>query len=172
MSRQASSVRITVAVSLAALVIGAGTMTAASAAANAPVGPHQYFSATVNGSSGDAGRVAIWMACYGPIQPGQTGHPVRGQTVGVKLVPVPSSDTSPLGYTGNRATSIGAFFGAPPPATPSGGSYVRFTSYGTKAIPTSLVLPCSGTGQVTSVPLPLDPSAHSIAVPVSFVGQP
>jgi hypothetical protein len=170
-SRRASSARITVAVSLAALIIAAGTMTA-SGAANAPVGPHQYFSATVNGSNGDAGRVAIWMACYGPIQPGQTGHPVRGQTVGVRLVPVPSTDTSPLGYTGNRATSIGAFFGAPQPATPSGTSYVQFTSYGTKAIPTSLLLPCSGTGQVTFVPLPLDHSAHSIAVPVSFVGQP
>lgn len=158
-----------------ALLGGAGVTGRSLAAANtrARVGPHQAFTASVNGSTGEQGRAAIAMACFGPIQPGETGHPMPGQTVGVKLVPAPSSSSTALGYTGDRGTSIGAFFGAPPPNGDwQGASYVRFTSYHTMAIPTSLVLPCSGTGQVTFVALPLDPSERSIAVPVSFVGQP
>lgn len=115
--------------------------------------------------------MTILTTCVGPIHPGETGHPLGGQTVGVRLVPVPGSRTSSLGYTGNRGTSIGAFFGAPPPS-PSGSSYVSFTVYGTKPIPTSLVLPCAGRGQVTFVPLPLQPPARTIAVPVAFAGQP
>jgi hypothetical protein len=72
------------------------------------------------------------------------------------------------GYTGNSATSIGVFFGAPPPA--AGPGQVSFTRYGVpKAIPTSLELPCGGSGQVTFVPFPQSPpTSRAATVPVVF----
>ena len=149
-------------------VIRASTAGASSVA----IDPHDYFTATVNGSTGETGPVTIWMACAGPITPGETGHPLAGQTVAVKLVPTPSSGTGVLGYTGTSGTSIGAFFGAPPPGARSSSSYVAFNVYRTKTIPVTTVLPCSGGGRVTFVPLPLLPPAQTIAVPVRFVGQP
>lgn len=132
------------------------------------VAPRQHFTAEVNGASGESHPAVIRMACFGPIRPGETGHPMGGQTVAVERVP-PSTPGS--GYTGDRANSIGAFFGAPPPGA-ANSSYVRFAEYGTKAIPTSLELPCSGSGKVSFVPLPSQPPARDVEVPVDFVGQP
>ena len=175
MRRRAIVCRLGLAAAIAAPLAVAGT-TIAGSAAGGPVGPHQYFTASVNGSNGAAHPVVIRMACFGAIRPGQTGHPFAGQTVGVSRLPVPSpAAATTIGYTGDRATSIGAFFGPPPPAgapVPPSAGYVDFTAYGTQAIPTSLLLPCGGSGQVTFVPLPLDPSERSVAVPVEFVGQP
>jgi hypothetical protein len=160
--------------SAALLAMIAGTFVVEDAVAShgkSPIKPHQHFTATVNGSSGQPNPVTIGMACFGPIQPGQTGHPFAGQTVGVSRAPASNPNA---GYTGDRGTSIGAFFGAPPPSTPTptSSSYVRFTRYGTKPIPTSLELPCAGSGQVTFVPLPLIPGSRDVVVPVRFVGQP
>lgn len=155
----------------AAAAVG-GATPAGAAGPHHSVAPKQYFTAAVNGRTGEQGPVAIQMACAGPVQPGKTGHPLSGQTVGITQIYPPSRDTTTVGYTGDRGTTIGAFFGAPPPAANAASSYVNFTRYGTKAIPTSLVLPCSGSGQVTFVALPLDPSGRSTAVPVTFVGQP
>jgi hypothetical protein len=173
MSRHASGFGIAVVAPLVALIAAAATIASASAAVSGPtpIGPHQFFRATVNGATGDQGRVNIGLGCVGPIHPGETGHPLPDQMVGVQFMQPPPSSI-PLGYTGDRGTSIGAFFGAPPPRSPSSASYVNFTSYGLKGIPTTLVLPCSGTGQVTFVALPLDPSERSTAVPVRFVPQP
>lgn len=162
--------RLSAAASLA--IAGVAWLAPGASASGAPIGPQQFFSATVNGSTGETHRAVVAMACYGAIHPGETGHPITGQHVAVTRVLTGSAGTAALGYTGNRATSIGVFFGAPPPRAASTASHVTFSRYGTKGIPTSLVLPCSGTGQATFVPLPLDPSEHSIAVPVSFVGQP
>jgi hypothetical protein len=39
-------------------------------------------------------------------------------------------------------------------------------------LPTSLLLPCSGSGTVTFVALPKSPSERSFNVPVTFDGQP
>jgi len=148
---------------------GAVAIGRASAGHAGYIAPKQYFTATVNGRTGHPNPVVIRMACFGPIRPGQTGHPMSGQTVAVARV-YPSSSA---GYTGNRGTSIGAFFGAPPPGTPSSSTgYVRFTFYGSKPIPTSLELPCAGSGRVSFVPLPVDPTSRDVTVPVSFVGQP
>ena len=164
---------IAIAAPLVALIAAAATLapTAVAASAQMRIGPHQFFRATVNGATGEQRRVNIGVGCVGPIHPGETGHPLPNQMVGVQFMQPPPSPI-PLGYTGNRGTSIGAFFGAPPPGAPPSASYVRFTSYGLRGIPTSLVLPCSGTGQVTFVALPLDPSERSTAVPVRFVPQP
>jgi hypothetical protein len=172
MSRHASGRGIAMTVPLVVLVAAAAALAPASAVASAQtrIGPQQFFRATVNGASGAQGPVVIGVGCVGPVHPGETGHPLPDQMVGVQQMYPPS--TIPLGYTGDRGTSIGAFFGAPPPGAVSGASYVRFTSYGVRGIPTTMVVPCSGTGQVTFVPLPLDPSARTTAVPVRFVPQP
>jgi hypothetical protein len=150
----------------AALAVATPVM--AAAGSHSKVAPHEFFSATVNGSTGEEGPVKVAVVCAGP---SATGHPLAGQTVGVKLVPVPSSGATSLGYTGSNGTSIGAFFGAPPPANGTGAGSVNFRVYRTKLIPTSLVLPCSGSGHVTFVPLPNLPPAQGISIPVEFWSQ-
>ena len=141
------------------------------------VKPGQVFSATVNGQSGVGGPVTIAMACFGPVHPGETGHPMAGQTVAVLG---PNVVIGTPGNTGAHGTEIGAFFGPPPPAaartaapvTSSGGP-VSFRRYVHQAIPTAEVLACSGTGRVTFVALPMSPGTSSdVVVPVSYVGQP
>jgi hypothetical protein len=131
-----------------------------------PVRPHQHFIGRINGRTGRPHRVVIKMACFGAVRPGETGHPMGGQTVAVQMV----DGGRATGYTGT-GTTIGAFFGAPPPSADSA-SYVAFHVYRSKKIPTSLSLPCSGSGTVTFVALPLNFHEHSFGVPVSFVGQP
>ncbi|TMB91665.1 MAG: hypothetical protein E6J45_04935 [Chloroflexi bacterium] len=140
-----------------------------SAGGSPPVKPRQHFTAGINGSPGVPNPATILMACFGPILPGQTGHPFGGQTIAVRKV---TRKTPGAGYTGTRATSIGGFFGLPPPAAPPASTFVSFIRYGQQEIPTSLVLPCAGPGQVTFIGLPLDPSERDVAVPVVFVGQP
>jgi hypothetical protein len=151
--------------------VSLGLSGVASAQPSSRVGPDQAFRALVNGHSGYPAPVTINMACFGPSQPGQTGHPTAGQSVTVLLG---AATVSQAGFTGPNATSIGVFFGPPPPASRSGAGPVTFTRYGVpKAIPTSLVLPCSGTGRVTFVPLPMSPpTSRAAVVPVRFVGQP
>ena len=162
------SIMVGAAAAIASVVV-VGPVASASGAA---IRPHQYFIAEVNGRTGETLPAEIAMACFGPVQPGETGHPMAGQTVGVREVGPAAPATVALGYTGNRARSIGVFFGAPPPASASAPTFIDLTHYGPTAIPTSLVLPCGGTGHATFEPLPLDPSAHGVAVPVTFVGQP
>jgi hypothetical protein len=138
----------------------------AGAATHPKVGAHQYFEGLVNGSLGTTGRPAlIKVVCPGP--DGRTGHPLGKQTLEVELSKAVLAGS---GYTGNDATSISAFFGAPPP-TAAGPGAVSFTRYGVaKAIPTSLELPCSGSGHVTFVPFPESPpTSRSASVAVEFV---
>jgi hypothetical protein len=158
--------------------IAATMVFAASASATVPpqgkVGPNQFFAALVNGQSGVATPATINMACFGPVKPGQMGHPMAGQTVEVLRPEVILTDD---GYTGSQATSITAFFGPPPPssvATAPKTSTVTFRRYGVaKKIPTSLLLPCGGTGTVYFVPLPMSPpTSQPATIPVSYVGQP
>jgi hypothetical protein len=154
---------------IAALSLGVADVAGAQPVVH--VGPNQYFTASVNGSNGYPQPVVIRMACFGPISLGQTGHPMAGQTVEVSLA---GPNTTHTGFTGPSATSIGAFFGPPPPLVSAGGGDVNFTDYGVaKPIPTSLNLPCGGRGQVTFVPLPMSPpTSRPAVVPVYYVGQP
>ena len=130
-----------------------------------PIGPHQSFVGLINGSDGVEGPVGINMACFGPVRPGQRGHPMAGQSVGVAGREV-AAET--FGRTGSEGTSIVAFFGFPATATGS----VTFHRRVTVKIPTSLYLPCSGSGTVTFVALPKRSRARSFSVPVAFAGQP
>jgi hypothetical protein len=148
------------------LGVPAGASTASS---HPPIGPNQIFGASVNGKRPSATPVVIKMACTDPLQPGQTGHPLAGQTLSVFRDP---STAALSGDTGGNGTAIGAFFGAPPPsaaATPTpSASYVSFSTYRTKKLPTSLTLPCSGSGHVVFVPLPNLPGARTISIPVIY----
>jgi len=160
---------------LGALVAVQVMVGAAVAGAQPPGGghirPNQVFGALVNGKNGSASPVEIQMACFGPLKPGETGHPLAGQTVSVFQ---PEAINGLFGNTGAHGREIGAFFGAPPPgATPAAGGPVIFHRYVTKKIPTSEVLPCAGTGHVIFVPLPMSPgSENDVVIPVTYVGQP
>jgi hypothetical protein len=152
-----------------------GTVLALPAGAASNVGPKQYFTGVVNGHDGNTTvPIAIRMACFGPIKPGQTGHPMAGQTLAVHQLFPPTATAGTLGYTGNDA-EIGVFFNAPPPVA-SGGSVATtpiFRRYDvSKPLSTSLTLPCAGTGTVYFVPIPVIPPSRAATVPVSFVGQP
>jgi hypothetical protein len=151
--------------SLAVMAVGLFVPGVSSAATHPNVGPHQAFAGSVNGSSGRPTPAVIRVVCPGP--EGNRGHPVSGQTVEVGPA---ASTASTMGYTGNDATSIGAFFGPPPPAA-SGPGQVSFRNYGVpKAIPTSLSLPCQGKGVVTFIPFPESPpTSRSASTPVEYV---
>jgi hypothetical protein len=146
------------AVTAAGLVSGVGF--ARSPLPAGPVRPGQDFGGLVNGRSSS---VVVQMGCFGPVRPGQTGHPFARQTLGVFRPEALRVD----GFTGTAARSIVAHF------SDDLSIGVTFTSYGhAKAIPTSLTLPCSGTGTVVFSPQPSSSTSHSSTVQVQFVGQP
>jgi hypothetical protein len=162
--------RVCTTVAAAVLIVAAVPSSLASASAPR-VGPDQGFGGMVNGRSGHAAPVTIRMACFGPTTPGQLGHPMTGQSIKVVLR---ASGRPDAGFTSTNATSIGVFFGPPPPTATPGSGLVSLSRYGVaKAIPTSLLLPCAGSGQVTFVPLPMTPpTSRTAVVPVAYVGQP
>jgi hypothetical protein len=151
------------AVAAVAVVLQAGPAQAG------PVGPKQYFTGVINGKPGNTTiPITIKMACFGPEE---TGHPVAGQTLAVHQMFPPVSGS--LGYTG-KDSKIGVFFNAPPPAAAQPGTAAPvFTRYDRpQPLPTSLTLPCSGTGTVFFTPVPVIPPSRSATVPVRYVGQP
>jgi hypothetical protein len=133
------------------------------------IAPHQLFGGLINGSDGFTAPVTIKMACFGPVHPGQTGHPMPGQNVSVFR---PEAIHGTFGNTGRKGHIIGAFFGPPPPAASPGASDVMFHRYATKALPTTLTLPCAGSGNVLFVAFPTSRGSSSASVPVNYVGQP
>lgn len=167
-----TSSRAVIAVVLA--IVGSVALSLPAGAAS-KVGPHQYFTGVINGTDGNTVTpIDIEMACFGPLQPGQTGHPLRGQTLAVHQLFPPATTNGTLGNTGDDST-IGVFFHSPPPASATGASAgsTTFTRYDkAKKLPTSLTLPCGGTGTVWFVPTPVVPPSQSEAVPVQFVSQP
>src|ERR1700719_1497387 len=63
-------------------------------------GPMQFFTGGINGTDcNTVNPITIKMACYGAIHPGETGHPLRGQTLAVHQLFPPSPGS--LGQTGN-----------------------------------------------------------------------
>jgi hypothetical protein len=153
------------------LTVAGAAAASAQAASGGRIRPNQVFGALVNGQNGQASPVEIQMACGGPLKPGETGHPLAGQTVTVFQ---PEAINGTFGNTGAYGHEIGAFFGPPPPGTlKRDGGPVIFHRYGTMNIPTSEVLPCAGAGNVIFVPLPMSPGTEKdLAVPVVYVPQP
>jgi len=138
----------------------AGGMTAIAPAALAdvtsPIGPNQVFHGLVNGVHDKA---QIRVVCPGPAFPGQT---VSGQTIAVAPG---ASSSSTGGYTGSAAISIIAGFLAS--ATTN---MFRFTDYNApQPIPTSILVPCSGTDKIRFTPEPTSSTARSDDVVVTFV---
>lgn len=121
--------------------------------------PGQEFGAVVNGHSDQA---TIAMACFGPLRPGQRSHPMGGQTLGIFRPEV----LRVQGYTGTKGRRIVAHFSDDP------SKIVTFTRYESKPLPTSLNLPCSGSGTVVFSPEPTSPTASPAVVHVSYEGQP
>jgi hypothetical protein len=136
------------------------------------IGPKQYFTGVINGIDGNTTTpITIKMACAGSSHPGETGHPRAGQTLAVHQLFPPASGGS-IGNTGNDA-QIEVFFHAPPPtaARPSA-STPAFTRYDRpRPLPTSLILPCAGTGIVWFTPIPVVPPSRTATVPVRYVSQ-
>jgi hypothetical protein len=148
----------------------AATTAGAQTSGGGVIRPKQVFGALVNGKNGASAPVVIEMGCFGPLQPGETGHPLAGQTVTVFQ---PEDIVGDFGNTGPDGHEIGAFFGPPPPGSGADtAGPVFFHRYRTLPIPTAETLPCSGSGQVTFVPLPLVPGVETVAVPVTFAPQP
>ena len=153
---------------MVATLFGAATAGAVPPGGN--VGPNQHFGALVNGRNGVTTPAPIRMACFGPVRPGQKGHPMAGQSVQV-FRPEAIVIRHP-GFTAKNADRIVASFGPSPAATP-GANTVTFTKYGlNKSIPTSLLLPCAGTGKVSFTPRPTSPKSLPATVRVSYIGQP
>jgi hypothetical protein len=90
---------------------------------------------------------------------------VGGQTVEVAISPVPDAT---VGYTGGLATEIDATL-----SYASGSGVVTvpiatFTQYSVKLpIPTSIQVPCSGSGVMSFSPYPLD-SGRPVKISVTF----
>ena len=147
---------------LVAVVLLGGAVGIPSAAASvdpAPIGPNQFFTGQVNGASANS---VIRVVCPGPVTVGQTGHPVSGQTVDV--LPGASSTSAGVGYTGAGADHIVVNFDSASTSAP-----VTLDKYAVRAaIPTTLSLPCSGTGKVDFVPAPASTTAQTATVSVSY----
>ena len=167
---------------IVAVALGTAAAVAAPAGASSPVasvgkvGPKQYFTGVINGTDGNTSTpIVIDMACFGPLTPGETGHPMSGQTLAVhQLFPPSTAKAGTLGYTG-KDSAIGFFTAAPPSAggPAAAAADTTFTRYDkTRPLPTSLTLPCAGTGTVWFSPIPVIPPSRGAAVPVEFVGQP
>ena len=145
----------------AGLTIAATLTTAPVAGADAvvPIAPNQAFRGLVNKVHDNA---QITVACPGPIQPGQTGHPTPDQTISVTQA---SSSGVLAGYTGSRGTSVVAGF-----AASSSANGFTFTAYDVpQKLPTTMNLPCSGTATMTFVPQPTSETARTDSVRVTFV---
>ena len=157
---------------LAAVTVGIIGLSATAAMASTPpdpgsVGPGQEFVGLVNGRSGVGGHAQIRVACPGPVKPGETTHPLAHQPLEVDR---PEVINVKGGNTGRFGTHISAFLGIPPAAADTGG-IATFRHYGVpKAIPTTLDVPCSGSGFVTFIPFPRDPgTSRAYVVPVDYV---
>jgi hypothetical protein len=124
--------------------------------------PNQQFVGLVNGRTQDA---SINMACFGPIRPGQQGHPFAGQSAEVLRADAIANS----GFTGSLGTTIVADF----PTTSATPQSLTFSYYGVQdPIPTSFLLPCGGQAPVVFHPEPTSKTARSFTVTVNFVGQP
>jgi hypothetical protein len=158
----------------AGVVLAASSMVMAGAGAASTlpkIRPNQAFVGLVNGKTGAGTPAPVRVACPGPVQPGETTHPLANQPLEVTR---PSTAAANVGNTGARGTHITAFLGIPPASAGSPsttGTLPTFWHYGVqKPIPTSITVPCSGSGYITFVPFPRDPgTSKAFVVPVDFV---
>lgn len=125
------------------------------------VGSNQDFRGIVNAKNSKA---IIRVLCPGPAS---TGHPLARQTVRVARVidPVLRND----GFTGTGAVSIGAWLTWPTTVKPPPPAYIAtFTSYRALPIPTTITVPCGGSGQMLFLPAPGSPAVKAATVSLTF----
>ena len=155
------------AVAACAMAAVAATPAIAHAQDPIPIRPGQYFSGFINGHP--PGQAIIWTACFGPTTPGETGHPLANQTIEVEPANIAGSAVD-LGYTGTVGNSIVATLG---PSSTSVNVLAKFTAYFVvQHIPTTITVPCAGSGVVSFTPVPGSPSAFSANLSVTFEPQP
>jgi hypothetical protein len=130
----------TVTRTFAAVAMAVALLAAAGVAAGAqqPIGRNQHFAGLVNGTKTSA---VVYTACAGPAAAGRTGPVAGGQTLSVVRVKRGDGFTGPF-------TQIYAWF-VPQSGTTTAPVQLKFTSYNSpQAIPTSVEVPCDGSGQV------------------------
>ncbi len=124
------------------------------------IGPHQAFVGTVDGTTAP-GTIAL--DCPEAVQPGQMGHPVSGQTIGLRTS---STSTPPAGDTGSRGRSVVVRIAG---SNSAAVSTLTFTKYGRRSIPTTGLFPCTGAATVTFSPRPTSSSARQVTLVVPLV---
>lgn len=140
---------------------------AAAAQDPVPVTPNSYFGAVINGQPVSSTTLPplIKVICPGPITPGETGHPLEGQTVEVDSL-AGVADAAPVGFTGSAGTQIDAGLTSPSGAA---ANLLVFKAYFAPAeIPTAWNVPCGGTGTFSFVPLPTSLTARTLNITVEF----
>jgi hypothetical protein len=132
---------------LCSLVLAASV--GASGAAQ-PIKPGQHFVGLVNGSHK---QPVVRTVCPGPVSPSSAGPVAGGQHMSVTRVAKGAGDTGVF-------SKVYAWF--VPASSSAKPTSIVFTTYGTaKAIPTSIRVPCGGTGVVHFSSCPyLAPCAH------------
>lgn len=136
------------------------------------VQPHQQFGGTVNHATANA---TIAMACFGPTRPGQTGHPMAGQHLGIFIPEVLMNPH--FGNTGARGRAITARIITAAGRPVQVAVFTEFIRTGalysaTKPLSTRVTLPCGASGTVVFTPVPDGAGAQPATVAVTFNGQP
>jgi hypothetical protein len=156
-----------IAVASVPALIGAVALGPASLAQAVSVGPQQYFYGDVYGpvsTTGSASQSVIDVTCSAAAL---TGHPVSGQTVKVTQIFPPPATTA--GYTGDDAVEIDTSLIYTVGTLSADIPIATFTQYSVTApIPTSITVPCSGSGVMSFTPYP-DDSGTPSDVTVTFV---
>jgi hypothetical protein len=154
-----------------AAVLAVTAATAATAAVAAvqdplPITPNTYFSGLVNGLPAQ-GQIQVVCATAAAV-----GHPAPGQSV--EAVVASTVAGANAGYTGTAAHALTVQIATESanPVTPIGtvsliGVLTGF--YENLAIPTTITLPCTGTGVVSFSPTPTSPTAQVATVQVKLV---
>jgi hypothetical protein len=119
-------------VAAAALCVGV-----AATAAGTLIGPQQHFVGFVNGHTGKA---VVYTVCPGPASDGETGQVETGQTFEVARAKTKGGDTGVFGRI------LAWFVPQPGGARPVQVGFTRYRS--PKPIPSTVRVPCGGTGRV------------------------
>lgn len=158
-----------VAIASAVMLVAGAAIATPALADGGQVGPKQFYDGEVFSPTSASSQDVIQVSCAGAAS---TGHPVAGQYVAAHQFYPPVTTT--YGYTGNFGTEIGVnliySIGTITVVTPV---FATLTYYDTRSeIPTSLTVPCGGTGVVVFTPSP-DPDGSGIAsdVDVTFVSD-
>jgi len=133
------------------------TAVPASADVLIPIDPNQHFEGYVNGKT-DSAIITTGPCLLTP--DGPIAHPLPNQHVHVSLDPV--SD----GFTGTAAHGIDVNI---PSATVVNPPITLHAYNQPTLIPTTLIVPCTGSRTVTFVPTPTSPTAVTESVSVTFL---